>query len=637
MGLHGRILAIALLPMLLASIILAAYFSHRSLKTIEAGLHLQGRNLSHHLAAAASLDLYSGQPLYLKRLIDHERAIHGADCIGIADMSGKWWLVNGQATLLQASQPGMNETEWWVGERLYFRHPIEISRSLYDVQPTKANGADDMVVIGHVTVVLPGSRIDSSRAEIIVATVILLSLLVLAAGMLAWRMSTHLSGPMGEIVEAVRAIAAGDLHTRVRQRSKGEIGELERGVNAMAMTLETNTRDLEKRIKVATASLLEQKRVADATTQTKSRFLAAASHDLRQPLHTLMLLVGALRERIAGSDPEALQLANHIETSTQSMAALLNTLLDLSRLDAGIVVASPTCCRVDELLQSLEQQFTPLAAEKGLRLRVRKSRMTIFSDPVLLERILANLVANAIRYTEHGGVLVGMRRVQQDWVRFEVWDSGIGIPMEYQSRIFEEYFRLDKPGRSEGKGLGLGLSIVLRLARLLGSDVGVRSTPGAGSCFSVRATRCELPAGHVQAAQESEPPPSSRPIVALIDDDTSVLEALLALFEHWQIEAATGSDAPSVIQDLLQLGRKPDAIISDYRLTEARTGIDAIADLRAAFGADLPAILITGETAASSLEAIRAAGLTVLHKPLKPARLRALLSHLLSRRPRPPS
>jgi signal transduction histidine kinase len=613
----------ALLPMFLACVVLAGYFSQRSLRAAEEALLRQGENLARQLAMTASIEMPAGQLLYMKRLIDHEGAIHGTLSIGVADARGAWWLANNQASVLRDDRPGMQARVWWSGDRVYFRQPIVVQ------DPQAGNPALGAApVIGQVTLAFPTAEIDNARAEIVVVTTLVVALLLLVAGTLAWRLSSGLSKPLDDTIDAVKALAGGALGTRLRGGSRGEIGELERGVNAMAETLEAHTRDLEARIADATANLLDQKKAADAATQAKSRFLAAASHDLRQPLHTLTLLVGALRERLADGDAEASRLAAHIEAATQAMGGLLNTLLDLSRLEAGSIVANPRCCHLDGVFQSLERQFAPLAADKGLRLRLRRPRTSVFSDPGLLERVLANLIANAIRYTDRGGVLVGARQAGPDWLRIEVVDSGVGIPEEFQGRIFEEYFRVEHPGRGQGKGLGLGLAIVARLTRLLGNEVTVASRPGKGSRFGVRVQRCALPAGQRDLARETSASLPGNALVAIVDDDHAVLEALLALFESWGIDAATGDDAAAMIDELRRARKTPDIVLSDYHLADGRTGDQAIAAFRLAFGTRLPAVLITADDKVTSGDA----SVPVLRKPIKPARLRALLSHMLRRR-----
>ncbi|GEM_PF-529322 len=631
MGLRGQILAIALLPMMVVAVVLAIYFSHHSISALETALERRGADLARHLADTAGYDLYAGQPVYLKRLLDYERTLKAAEAIGISDAQDRWWLVSGHASLLAKPrmqvEPGLQRE----GPHMHFTHPI-LLHAWPDGQEPSSPSEVGHELVGQVTVTISREGIDTARSEIITATLSLLAVLLGSVGLLAWRLSTRLSHPLNRITEAVQDLAGGALDTRVDATSTGELGSLERGVNSMAEALESSTRHLEQRIHDATAGLLAQKEAADAATMAKSRFLAAASHDLRQPLHALKLLVSALRDTIPAKESESQWLLNNIEQANDTMENLLGTLLDLSRLDAGVVVARPTCFRVNDLFDRLELQFKPLAEDKGLELRIHRCRLAIFSDPQLLERVLANLISNAIRYTERGGILIGLRRVQHDWARIEVRDTGKGIPAEFRKRIFEEYFQLDNPERDREKGLGLGLAIVMRLTRLLGSSIDVMSTPGRGSCFSVRATRCAPPPYSGRITEELVPMPLHDTLVAFIDDDQAILEAMLALFDQWGVELATGPDAVSVREDLQVLGRGPDIIISDFRLRHGRTGLEAVAELRAAFGPDIPAILITGDTSPDTIQALDQTGHAVLYKPLQPARLRALLSHVLAKR-----
>jgi two-component system, sensor histidine kinase len=262
----------------------------------------------------------------------------------------------------------------------------------------------------------------------------------------------------------------------------GEVGALATGVNDMAEALQAHRGELEKRIREATADLAAKKDMAERANQAKSRFFAAASHDLRQPLHALSLFVAALKAR--NQQPETQTLIDNIEASTAAMELLFNALLDISRLDAGAIEAHPVHFPLHKLLLDLEQQFGALAADKQLRLRFRPCDVTLYSDPLLIERILVNLIANAIRYTDDGGVLVACRR-RGRMVRISVIDTGRGIPPDQQESVFQEFVQLHNPARDRSKGLGLGLAIVSRLGRLLGHRVDLRSRPGHGSMFSI--------------------------------------------------------------------------------------------------------------------------------------------------------
>jgi len=617
----------ALLPMLLATSLLAAYVVLRDIRQADAGLDSLGQDMARHLAESASMDMPLGNIVYLKRIIDYEGERHGSEAIGILDARGRWWLVSGHPLLLPPARLEDMPSLWRQGTTRYYSHPVDTRRAVQEANwQGKSSG-----VFGQVVVVLNDSSIAAARQEIITVTLSLLAGLLILVGLLAWWLSRSITRPLDGVLAAVDRLSTGELDVRLPGGSPGEIGVLERGINQMAQALVDNQRQMAQRVETATADLTAQKQSAEAAVLAKSKFLATASHDLRQPLHAMSLLVSALKEKIRPDNSEARQLAGYIEASAHSMENMLSTLLDLSRLDAGVVVARPVCLPVEPVLERLRQQFQPIADEKGIELRIPSSRLGIFTDPALLERILSNLLSNAVRYTDRGKVLLALRRIQKEWVRIEVWDTGRGIPGSYRERIFEEYFQLENPERDRGKGLGLGLAIVKRLSQLLGTPVQVQSGP-KGTCFSLRTARC-LPSTGGQPASTAAPALAVLPeqaMVAFVEDDETILEAMAALFEQWGIELAAGGDAAAVKADLLELGRVPDVILSDYRLRGGRNGIEAINELRAVFGPHIPAALITGDTAPSTIQAISASGLPMLHKPVKPAKLRALLTHLLS-------
>ena len=364
---------------------------------------------------------------------------------------------------------------------------------------------------------------------------------------------------------------------------------------------------------------------AERTNVAKSRFFAAASHDLRQPMHALSLFVSALKAR--NRQPEVADLIGHIENATASMAELFDALLDISRLDAGAIEAQPVHFPLQHLLDELDNQFAPLAVEKSLRFRVRPCSGSLYSDPLLLKRILVNLLSNAIRHCDDGRVLVGCRK-SGDSVRIGIWDTGRGIPPDQLQSIFEEFVQLHNPERDRRKGLGLGLAIVNRLALLLGHRVEVRSQPGCGSCFSL-----EVPAGNPNLAPQPSMPSGAGvlradTLVVLVDDDHAILHGMAELFDNWNIDLVTAPNADDVLHWLAGLARVPDVIVSDYRLPGDSDGLEVIAQLRQHFGRDIPAIVITGDTSPDTIQRIEQAGFPVLSKPLHPAKLRALLSHL---------
>ena len=368
------------------------------------------------------------------------------------------------------------------------------------------------------------------------------------------------------------------------------------------------------------AQALEQANVA------KTRFLASASHDLRQPLHAISLLVGLLGERTRGLGVE--DLVARVGQSTEAMESLLNGILDISRLDAGVERPDLAALSTRELLAGLERQFGPQAAARGLRLRVHSADHWVRSDRVLLARMLDNLVANALRYTQQGGVLVGVRRRGED-IAFEVRDSGIGIAADQLDAVFQEFVQLHNPQRDRSLGLGLGLSIVRRTAGLLGHRIELSSWPGRGSVFRVLVARSVAPAdreaGHEQALPAA---PLDGLRVLVIDDEAPIRFALQGLLEAWGCEcrvARDGSEAFNLLAD--NSAAPPQALLCDYRF-EQGTGVELVGRLREHLGEDVPALIVTGDVTAGQLIDIAASDLPVMHKPVSPAALRAWLGRV---------
>jgi CheY-like chemotaxis protein len=362
--------------------------------------------------------------------------------------------------------------------------------------------------------------------------------------------------------------------------------------------------------------LLAAKAEAEAANEAKSRFLAAASHDLRQPLTALSMYVGTLSRTAAASDQ---RLVSRIEGCVHGLSVLLSNLFDLSKLDSGAATVKPVEFAMKELFDSLETVYGGEAAGKGLRLRLRPTSARVRTDPYLLQRILGNLIANAIKFTERGGVLVACRRhACKMWV--EVWDSGIGIADDKTEFIFEEFAQLGDSARNRGSGLGL--SIVDKTAALLGLQVRIRSRPGRGSMFAV-----ELPAAF-DIAQNLVPTPAPPRVprklrIGLVEDNSAVLHALtLALSStgHDVVSSTTGS---GLLENLG--GQAPQIIISDYRLAAGETGSDVIAAMRSAFGEELPGFVLTGNTDPALVRSMSEQRIAVHFKPVEVDALEAAI------------
>ena len=392
--------------------------------------------------------------------------------------------------------------------------------------------------------------------------------------------------------------------------------------------------NLEQRVDQRTAELSEAlnatanaRRDAEMANASKTRFLAAASHDLLQPLNAARLFTAALRQH-PGLDAEAGQLAERIDASFRAAEDLLDALLDTSRLDAGSYRADISNIALSDLFDSLKAQFAVLSEQRGLRLRVVPTKLAVRSDPQLLRRILQNFISNALRYTRTGSILVGARRMGSD-VRIEVWDTGPGIAAEQRARIFGEFQRLDRPSPWGEKGLGLGLSICERIAGILHHTLELDSREGKGSRFAVRVPRAESAVPRRRTSVHPLPNEQLPLTVLCLDNDPSILDGMRALLQRWGVDCRTALDVMQAHQEL-QRGHV-DLILADYHLSDDMDGLQALQQLRTSVEDMPPVAMITADGSSELKQRARALGYPILHKPVRPAALRALLTALVRR------
>jgi CheY-like chemotaxis protein/nitrogen-specific signal transduction histidine kinase len=374
------------------------------------------------------------------------------------------------------------------------------------------------------------------------------------------------------------------------------------------------------------ADLQGQKDIAERANLAKSTFLAAASHDLRQPVHALGLLAGALRGIPMAS--EGYNLVDQIESSTNAMDGLFTALLDISRLDAGVVEVHRRPIAITSLLDRIVRDHRDEAKAKAVELVLKPSEALVDTDPVLLERIVRNLISNAVRYTDSGRIVVGCRR-RGSMLSIQVWDTGRGIPKDQQEKVFQEYYQLGNAERDRSKGLGLGLAIVRRLTSLLDCELTLRSEPGRGSCFEITVPISSRP----KSSDENKPGAMSgafaRGLVVVIDDESAIQRAMFSLLTGWGHDVVTGGSGDEVMQSLAARPERPDLVICDYRLREGENGIEVIERMRSEYNQDIPALLITGDTAPDRLADAQASGLILLHKPVPNSKLRAAIVNLI--------
>jgi len=368
--------------------------------------------------------------------------------------------------------------------------------------------------------------------------------------------------------------------------------------------------------------LRRQRDVAEQANLAKAQFLAAASHDLRQPMHALGMFVAALaRGRLDG---EEARMLGQIEETVEAMDRLFDSLLDISQLDAGMTQPAPATFAIQPLLAQICREQAAEIGARPIRMRLAPCAATVRTDPALLERMLRNLVSNAVRHTDTGRVLVGCRR-RGTWLAIQVWDTGPGIAPEDQARVFDEFVQLGNPERDRANGLGLGLAITRRLADLLDCPVRLRSQPGHGAMFEI-----SVPRALAQAGRTDETPPTALAaggLVFVVDDEILVRESTSRLLDAWGYRTVTGGSADELLAAAGPAA--PDLIVCDWRLRGGETAVAAIDQIRSACSVQAPVLIITGDIGPEQLRAIAQTGFTLLHKPVAPAKLRAAVGNLI--------
>ncbi len=398
-------------------------------------------------------------------------------------------------------------------------------------------------------------------------------------------------------------------------------------VSGKAYRMAGSIHDISDQIASADA-LKASKTEADRANAGKSRFLAAASHDLRQPLQSLGLYLSVMKRKLEPLQlPNLEDIGNKMRSSLDTMGELLDALLDISKLDGGAIKPEMSSVRAKSLLERIVSDNIQLAEEKGLRLECVADDLDVHTDPVLLQRVIDNFVSNAIRYTERGGITIACRQ-HEDIAQISVADTGVGIAASDLENVFEEYYQLDNSVRDRRKGLGLGLAIVKYIARLLDHPLSVTSTPGRGSVFTVSVPLgCrEIERADQRATVDVISEGNDRSVVLFIEDDAAIVDATTMLLEvsGFEVHAAlSGEDALALVAD----GIRPDIVISDYRLP-GYDGVEVIRRVRQATDEDLPTVLITGDTATIAIDKGNLANCAILHKPVDTDQLISLIEQL---------
>lgn len=614
-GIRARVLVLALTPSAMILLALVGYFTYQRIAEVDFSLAQRGILVARQLAPVAEFAIFAGDRSALQRLTD--AAMYEADVrsVTIADPQGQALARSGPVDPSEA------------GDSVRFTQPVMQTRLVTSDLPEEMHVNGAPAAIGEITVEMSRSAARVQQQRLLLTGLAFGFACMMIAVALALAIGNSVIRPIRRLATAMVELGHGRRVAPLPAAGGGEFRTLSEGFNRMAGKLQADARELEAQIEEATRALVAQKDTAEQATRAKSRFIAAASHDLRQPLHAIGLFTSTLQRRAAGTELQA--IVHDLAQSVSVMDRLFDSLLDISKLDSGTLRAEPKPFLLERLLTQLVAEYADVAEQKRLRLHARATAAVVVADELLLHRLMANLVANAIRYTNLGAVMICCRRHGGDEARIEVRDSGVGIPEDKQREIFQEYYQIGNAARDRSMGLGLGLAIVARLARLLGTEVKVRSAPGRGSVFSL-----VLPLGKSHAEPQladamSEPRRSEGAVlsVLVVDDDALVLAGNRALLEELGCEVTTVHDGKGARSALATLSGQPVLVLCDLWLSDHENGIELLRELSAQTATPVSGILISGDTSPETIAAARAAGYLLLHKPVAPAKLRAVVMH----------
>ncbi|QCI63908.1 hybrid sensor histidine kinase/response regulator [Phreatobacter stygius] len=592
------------------------------------------------------------------------------EVIGRLGMLVSWdWLGHLRRSLIERSRGRQSDLEVMVLDRdgrVIIGDPEHLDPALTLTVARRADGfeiekmSDGRVLLIGTSRAAGGRGVDglgwqivvTSSAEIAFAPVDTLRRQIIAAGgfvgllvlMAGWWVAGRIASPLQAIAARADRVGLADaldgVVIEVPQSSSKEVVSLaaslqgmidrladnEEALRHLANTLEVRVADRTAELETANHALSVARDDAVAATAAKSRFLAAASHDLRQPLHALSLFASALARRVTGDEPR--RLVANMETTLSSLQDMFNALLDVSRLDAGIVVAEPRVFVIGDLLERIAAGFRAQAAANGLEFRLVPSRLAVTSDPILIETVLRNLVANALKFTASGGVLVGVRR-RGDMAVLEIHDTGTGVPIEDRDRIFEEFERAKQAAHGQNDGLGLGLSIVRRLCNLLGHHVSVASHRGRGTVFRVEMPIAAQPI-RVEEARPSAPSVSlAGRHILILDDEPMIVDALARTLRDDGATVTAANSAEEATRALAQ-ALPIDLAVIDLQLEQGIDGLDLVRGWQQGRSTRLPALIVTGATDPLTLARLQSSGIAWMTKPVAVPVLRATVARLVA-------
>jgi len=604
-----RIQLAAMIPMVLIAVTLTWYFMEKRWVDLEKAEHKRASTIAHLLAPVSEHALFANNPddvLQLQQRINSlAKGVAEIAAIAVSNADGELVAVNGSF-----SKDDLSRAATQLDEKNIITAAVSVplpvqhsSNELYQLDDPRFM-ARSPKLLGHVSVKIDRQRMEKEKRDFAFGACIFLLLGLAVSGCIAWYLGRGVSRPILALANIAAEIERGNLKARASIVTSGPLQVLGRAINQMAIALDNAHADMQKRIHDATAQLQAQKEVAEQANRTKTQIMAAISHDVRQPLQALGLSINSLTHRV--TNPETEQIVQRIERSLSSLENVLN---DIAQLDP-VVQDFP----ITGLFDSLAVTFSGTAEEYGLRLHFVPTKAWCRSDRGLLERILANLVSNALRYTSAGGVVVGCRHRGAS-LQIEVWDSGCGIPVDKRSAIFREFARIGPTPSGRTKGRGLGLAIVDRLCKLLGHTVQCKSTRDTGSVFCVGVPRVE--GVHLQIIKaighhDDRYWPGKQ--IVVIDDDQEVLASLRDTFEIRGAHVISRAALQEVLP-YIDLNTPPVLLISDFHLDNGN-GIEAVRAIRQVLEVAVPAVIISGDMRIALQQSLLDEGIPFLRKPV---------------------
>ena len=618
-SIRNRILLAALAPLLLAVLGVGTLLLTRHAQDIERNLVERSISLARQIAMLAELPLATGSRSNAQAVADFIERSGGTVGLSLVDRGGvtvdNRGNVGAAALRMLEARPVSVQVEREIN-LISVVHPVVLFSSPAGAPPAAPSSTGEQRV-GWVALAVSRAESQRSIARLwwtgggILLLATLLSLVLV-------RLATHsVARPLATLSDALSSVANDDFSVTLSESGRGELRALAVNFNRMTKALQAARLGLRNDVARATEALALRTREAESANNAKSRFLAAASHDLRQPAHALSLYTAALRHGLRQQANEVqdalLPAVDGMQAASRSLDALLNAVLDISRFDAGVVTPELQEVAMQPLLNEVVTVLGSSASERALKLRSRTPDTALVTDPTLLRRILDNLVSNAIRFSRSGSILVSVRQ-RADHTLVQVWDQGSGIAPANLPLIFDEFYQVRRGDGGQG-GMGLGLAIVARAVQLLGGEINVRSQVGRGTCFSVR-----LPGSSVRPRSKlREITPalaSTRVRVLVLDDDALIRDSMRTLFESMGFKPTVAASLHALLPVAKQDRAEIAAILVDYRLQDGFSGIDAARRLRDATGGEVAVIIITGDTSPDRLRTLRQSGFPIIHKPL---------------------